>query len=565
MSSDRYEASRNHVEAFAKWVATTENESILSLNPIKWQDFYDWLGEQIAKQRKWRAGGKKGTRDGYSPAYARDIFNSTRLFMEWLGEIGQMSIPGNIRSKKMVFRVPKKKIETFSLEEVRVLVAGCSDKIGGRTKLYLLLMLNCGMYQSDISDLVWSEFDAKRGTITRKRSKTDDFENCPEVTWYLWPETLRLLKKYANQDKTILNQKKTADTGTICVSLLVTAKGGPLVAKKLKEEKGTKSDNIKSAYVRLAKRLKVATKPLMLIRKTSSSLLGEHKDYKFYAQYFLAQARKQPPMVIMSNRARLNSRQRASGCGRSTASASEGEVSRLLARFANCNRRRIHSRVTTAREPTATSREDHEIGVGLSIRGNKSFGVPMSLFDEFERTDTSYSLYSETSYGYLNRSARLPEGRIRSVIDKWFSEYPPEHQHELKRRFQSKNPWAYESAFFELALHAMLRRLGCELEVHPDIPGASTHPEFVVRPLVGSEFILEAVLASGQNEDEIVAEKTLRDDLRRAQSTGSVAWILFQRPRSWGAKATAVRQENRRLCVRPTLAAGPGQDRSRLP
>lgn len=290
MSTDRYEASRNHVEAFAKWIGTTENESILSIDPTKWQEFYDWLGDQIAKHRKWRAGGKTGKRDGFSPAYARDIFNSTRLFVEWLGEIGQMAVPSNIRSKKMVFRVPKKKIETFSLEEVRTLIAGCTVEIGERTKLYLLLMLNCGMYQSDVSDLVWSEFDAKLGTITRKRSKTDDYENCPEVTWYLWPETLRLLKKYANNDKTILNQKKSADTGTNCISLLVTAKGGPLVAKTLQDEKGKKSDNIKSAYVRLANRLKVPTKPLMLIRKTSSTMLGDHKDYKFYAQYFLAQA-----------------------------------------------------------------------------------------------------------------------------------------------------------------------------------------------------------------------------------------------------------------------------------
>ena len=151
-------------------------------------------------------------------------------------------------------------------------------------------MLNCGMYQSDISDLVWSEFDASRRTITRKRSKTGDFENAPEVTWYLWPETLRLLKKYANRDKTILNQKKTADTGKDCVSLLVTAEGRPLVAKSIAEEKGKRCDNIKSAYVRLANRLNVPAKPLMLIRKTSSSLLAQHKDYKFYAQYFLAQA-----------------------------------------------------------------------------------------------------------------------------------------------------------------------------------------------------------------------------------------------------------------------------------
>jgi len=290
ISTDRYEASRNHIESFAKWITTTDNDSILSVSSVKWQDFYDWLSDQIALRRKWRVDGMKDKKQGFSPAYARDVFNSTRLLIEWLGDIGKMAVPGNIRSKKLVFKVPKKRIDTFSTEEVRRLIAGCSDKFGERTKLYLLLMLNCGMYQSDISDLVWSEFDTKRGTITRKRSKTGDYENCPEVTWYLWPETLRLLNKYANRDKTILNQKKTADTGKNCVSLIVTSKGGPLVAKKLDGTKGKKCDNIKSAYIRLANRLDVPPKPLMLIRKTSASMLGEHKEYKFYAQYFLAQA-----------------------------------------------------------------------------------------------------------------------------------------------------------------------------------------------------------------------------------------------------------------------------------
>ena len=60
ISPDRYEASRNHIELFAKWVATTDNESVFSVNPVKWQDFYDWLGEQIAKQRKWRGWREKG-------------------------------------------------------------------------------------------------------------------------------------------------------------------------------------------------------------------------------------------------------------------------------------------------------------------------------------------------------------------------------------------------------------------------------------------------------------------------------------------------------------------------
>jgi integrase len=290
LASDRYEASRVHVTKLAEWVG--ENHPITMVDAPKWQEFYTWLTEQIGDNRNWRSSGKKGPRKGFAPKYARDIFNSSRLLIEWAAEMGYTSMPANLRSRKLVFKIPALRIETFTVQEIQNLVNGCGKSVetGERTKLYLLLMLNCGMYQSDISDLVWSEFDAKKGTITRKRSKTGQHENCPEVTWYLWPETLRLLKKYANRDKNILHPGKTAATGENETRLLVTAKKGPLVSKGLNGEDFAKCDNIKSAYVRLTKRLGVQARPMMLIRKTSASLLGRHPQFKFFAQYFLAQA-----------------------------------------------------------------------------------------------------------------------------------------------------------------------------------------------------------------------------------------------------------------------------------
>ena len=41
---------------------------------------------------------------------------------------------------------------SLTVEEVKVLLAGCD--YSERTKLYLLLCLNCGMYQNDIAELV---------------------------------------------------------------------------------------------------------------------------------------------------------------------------------------------------------------------------------------------------------------------------------------------------------------------------------------------------------------------------------------------------------------------------
>ena len=74
-------------------------------------------------------------------------------------------------------------IVVFTKEEVTSLLADASD----RTKLYILLMLNCGMTQKDIADLQVSEVDWREGRIIRKRSKTGDRENVPTVNYKLWP------------------------------------------------------------------------------------------------------------------------------------------------------------------------------------------------------------------------------------------------------------------------------------------------------------------------------------------------------------------------------------------
>jgi hypothetical protein len=72
----------------------------------------------------------------------------------------------------------------------------CQDGAASdRTKLYILLMLNCGMTQQDISDLLVTEVDWAAGAITRKRSKSADHKGVPTVKYALCPETLRLLRQ----------------------------------------------------------------------------------------------------------------------------------------------------------------------------------------------------------------------------------------------------------------------------------------------------------------------------------------------------------------------------------
>jgi hypothetical protein len=127
------------------------------------------------------------------------------------------------------------------------------------------------------------------------------------------------------------------------------------------------------------------------------------------------------------------------------------------------------------------------------------------LFDAVGRTDTTPRKYSEKQFKFLNRSARKRDERIRELLETWFGEYPATDQHELKRRFESAKAQSYESAFFELSVYAILKRLGCTLTPHPVIPGTTNRPEFLVCEPDASSCFVEARLAGGESAAEAAA------------------------------------------------------------
>src|SRR5262249_35294296 len=150
-------------------------------------------------------------------------------------------LPGNIRSRRLRFNASAPgKVETFTTEELRALLGAC-DGFSERMQLYLLLMLNCGMYQNDIAELLKEEVNWSKGTITRARSKTRD-RNGPGGTYELWPETLSLLKKHRAREGELA---------------LTTDEGKPLVRAWLEEGAARRYDVIQSAWTRLAAKMRV--------------------------------------------------------------------------------------------------------------------------------------------------------------------------------------------------------------------------------------------------------------------------------------------------------------------
>ena len=211
---------------------------------------------------------------GFSHQYAKERFGIAKQFIRWAWERDLLELPRIISNRNYGIRAEAKPIEVFTLEEVRQLLQA-SD---GMLRLAFLLMLNTGMTQADIAGLRWGEVDWEQGRISRKRSKTKNHENVPQVSYPLWEETFRLLVKYRNDGR-----KGNPELA------LVNRDGGSLKTEVIRDGKVRKSDCLKSAYDRLLRKLGIwgRHKQMKSLRKTAASLLGSHAEYGRYAQHFL--------------------------------------------------------------------------------------------------------------------------------------------------------------------------------------------------------------------------------------------------------------------------------------
>ncbi|MCG6156366.1 tyrosine-type recombinase/integrase [Rubinisphaera margarita] len=212
---------------------------------------------------------------GWTRTTANHYLKTLKAFMRWLWQTEIIStLPRVLDGKAGPLRinVNPPAVVVFTLEEISTLLNTATD----RTKLYILLMLNCGMTQKDISDLQTTEVDWIEGRIIRKRSKTSQFDNVPKVSYLLWNATFRLLQQ----------ERSKNEEGRV----LVNVNGAPLLTETLEENgKLKKTDNIKNAFDRLRNRLEI-TKPLKSFKKTSASLLRDSERFQSLEDLFLGHA-----------------------------------------------------------------------------------------------------------------------------------------------------------------------------------------------------------------------------------------------------------------------------------
>ncbi len=190
------------------------------------------------------------------------------LFKEFIRSIYAIPVPRNLGDRALSFGKPSKTVVPWTVDEVKALLAKTPHE---RFELWILLMLNCGMYSKDISDLKPSEVNWEAGRIIRKRSKTEHLATTPAVNYKLWDRTFELLKKYGNGngDRVLLNRG-----GNALVQQFYKPNG------KMKNQ-DTVYDAYRHAYPKPRKHLKA-------LRKTGASLLETHDVYCMCVEIYLA-------------------------------------------------------------------------------------------------------------------------------------------------------------------------------------------------------------------------------------------------------------------------------------
>lgn len=120
------------------------------------------------------------------------------------------------------------------------------------------------------------------------------------------------------------------------------------------------------------------------------------------------------------------------------------------------------------------------------------------LFDPSPRTDLSLRRRTGSKFEYLNTSARGYIDAERKILEGWYSAYPAgKDKEELRGRFRHRDDVQHHGAVFELFNHALLKAMGYEVIIHPDLPNQSgRHPDFLALRNGERCFYLEGTVAN---------------------------------------------------------------------
>lgn len=131
-----------------------------------------------------------------------------------------------------------------------------------------------------------------------------------------------------------------------------------------------------------------------------------------------------------------------------------------------------------------------------------------TLFPEIVRARMDPLKRGEPLFDFYNQCARRGYDEFRSFVNSWISQLPAEDQAELIARMSGGGDGAFRSGLIELVVHATLKKLGCDVVVHPNVEGTPKRPDFGV---VERGSVLSYIEVTSTNISEDVAKERNRE------------------------------------------------------
>lgn len=114
------------------------------------------------------------------------------------------------------------------------------------------------------------------------------------------------------------------------------------------------------------------------------------------------------------------------------------------------------------------------------------------IFDRGPRESTALSHHAESMFAFLNRIDIDYWAHARVLVQEWADRLPDADYIDVRKRIRSRDDEQFRSAFLELYVHESLTRAGYHVAIHPEVPNASRHPDFLATGPDGS-FYVEAI------------------------------------------------------------------------
>ena len=106
-------------------------------------------------------------------------------------------------------------------------------------------------------------------------------------------------------------------------------------------------------------------------------------------------------------------------------------------------------------------------------------------------------------FSFLDRTGSTYYEPIRDLLETWVGRVPAEHRAGVVGNLSSGDD-TFESALWELYLYAAATGASDRVEIHPDLPGTSKHPDFLVHGAIS--YYLEAI-AVGRPPADVAADR----------------------------------------------------------